>query len=167
MTTDNQSPRGGLRQCQRRAQVFEDVRPYPVSTDYAAADLVTTRAGSTWGNPVEVRGRDEVGLLVTFTKVAGQTGLVIAFQDGCSDGKDDEVWYDRYATENAIGGDNPAIPTTPRDLTLDVSGFADGEHRILVAVRVRALYMRFKPYGAGTVTASRCTISVVRLLQQS
>jgi hypothetical protein len=160
---ENQSPRGGLRQCQRRSGIFEDVVPFPCSEDYESADLVTTRAGATWGAPVDVRGRDEVTLLVSVTVVAGMTGLVIAFQDGYSDGEADAVWYDRHAAWNQEQGDNVAIPATPRDLTLDVSGFAAGTHLLSVALKVRGHYMRFKPYGAGTVTASRCTLKGLRL----
>lgn len=163
MPVDDQSPRGGLRQNQRRSGVFEDVTPYPLSADYAAADLAATRAAATWGNPIDVRGRDEVTLLIEVTVVGGMTGLVIAFQDGSSDSEGDAAWYDRHAGWNQEQGDNVVIPTTPRDLTLDVSGFAAGVHRIAVALKTRTPFMRFKPYGAGTVAASRCTIRGVRI----
>lgn len=162
---ENQSPRGGLRQNQRRSGVFEDVTPYTLSDDYADADLVTSRASAEWGNPVDVRGRDEVTVLVTVTVVAGMTGLVIAFQDGSSDSKDEAEWYDRHAGFEQEQGDSKVIPTTNRDLTLDVSGFAAGTHRLSVALKVRAPFMRFKPYGAGTVTASRCTLKGIRYLR--
>ncbi len=160
---ENQSPRGGLRQGPRRASVFEDVVPFPASTDYEGADLEATRAAAAWGAPVDVRGRDEVTLLVDITKVAGQTGLVIAFQDGFSDTKKDEHWYDRHGDLGNMNGDDPVVPTTPRDLTLDVSGFADGNHRVSVSVAVRTHFMRFKPYGAGTVAATRCTLKALRI----
>lgn len=162
---EDQSPRGGLRQNQRRASIFEDVVPYSLSTDYEAADLVTSRSSAEWGEPVDVRGRDEVSVLATFTKVNGQTGLVIAFQDGSSDSKDDAEWYDRHVGFEQEQGDSTTIPTAPRDLVLDVSGFSNGVHRILVALKVRAPFMRFKPYGAGTVTASRCTLKGIRYLR--
>lgn len=165
MPVEDQSPRGGLRQNQRRAGVFEDVNPYPLSEDYSEADLEATRDAAVWGAPVDVRGRDEVTLLVTFTVVAGQTGLVIAFQDGYSDGKDDAVWFDRHAGFEQEQGDDAVIPTTPRDLTLDVSGFAAGTYRISVALKVRSAYMRFKPYGDGTVADSRCTLMGLRYLR--
>lgn len=162
---ENQSPRGGLRQNQRRASVFEDVTPYPLSEDYEGADLEATRAAATWGSPIDVRGRDEVTILVAFTVVAGMTGLVIAFQDGTSDSEDAAEWYDRHVGFEQEQGDSKVIPTTPRDLTLDVSGFAAGDYRIAVALKVRSHFMRFKPYGAGTVTASRCTLKGIRCLR--
>lgn len=160
--TSNDSPRGGLRVWSRRASNFEDVRPLVVSDDYAAADLVTTRAGATWGRPVDVRGRDTIRVYVTFTKVAGQTSLVIALQSSPYDAKSGPEWFDRYGSFAHKYGDAVALPTTPRDLTLDVSGFANGEHRISFDLDPMENHMRFKPYGVGTVTGSRCKIEVVR-----
>ncbi len=162
---EDQSPRGGLRQVQRRSQVFEDVTPFTLSDDYEGANLVTSRASATWGPPIDVRGRDEVTVLVTFTKVAGMTGLVIAFQDGSSDSKQDPEWYDRHATFDAEQGGNVVVPTTPVDLTLDVSGFSAAVHRIAVSLQVRAPFMRFKPYAAGTVAGTRCTLKGIRNLR--
>lgn len=164
---ENQSPRGGLRQIQRREAVFEDVRPYPVSVDYEDADLVTTRAGATWGPPVDVRGRDAILLVLDITVVAGQTGLTIAYQYGLSDTRADEDWYDLHGQGNNEAGTATVIPTAPLDLTLDVSGFSAGVHRIAVSLLVRSSWMRFKPFAAGTVTGSRCRIRAVRSLRFS
>jgi len=167
MSVDDQSPRGGLRQNQRRAGVFEDARPYLLSGDYTAADLEAARADAEWGSPIDVRGRDEISVLATFAVVAGQTALTIAFQDGSSDSKDDAEWYDRHVGFEQEQGNSATIPTTPRDLVLDVSGFTAATHRILVALKVRAPYMRFKPFVTGTVEDTRCTLQGIRYLRSS
>ena len=146
----------------RRSLVHEDKLLLAVSADYSAADLVTTRAGATWGNPVDVRGWDEINLFIDLVVVASQTGVVIALQHGAGKSKADTNWYDRFGSFGLLHGDDVAIPTTPRDLTLDVSGFAAGAHRLVVPIRTVGNWMRFKPYGAGTVAASRATISALR-----
>lgn len=167
MTVENQSPRGGLRQGQRRAAAFEDVSPVVLSDTYEAGaggtDLVTSRASAAWGSPIDVRGRDEVTILVDLVKVGSMTGLTIAFQDGYADGADDGTWYDRFGSEANAESTTVAVATTVRDLTLDVSGFANGSHKLAVTLKTRAPYMRFKPYGTGTVTNARCTLKGLRV----
>ena len=159
--TQNRSPKG-LRQVSRASQVYEDVEAYTASADYAAADLEATRAAAIWGSPVDVRGRTEVQLFVEFTKVAGQTDLHVAMQGGFSDTTVATHWYDRHADFAQLWGDGTTVPTTPNDLDLDVSGFANGTHRIVLMVRSIGNFMRFKPWGEGTLTAAYSTIGVMR-----
>lgn len=164
-TTDgNKSPQG-KRQVAIRQGVHLDLEPFVASADYSAADLVATRALATWGPAVDVRGRDNVELLLDLTVVAGQTTLTIAIQ--ASPYKGDADWYDRHTGFDILHGDSVAVAATPRDLTLDVSGLAAGDHRVLVAIRALAHYMRFTPFSAGTVVGSRCTIKTLRVTEGS
>ncbi len=167
----NVSPRG-LRQTAQRAQVHLDVVAAVCHDDHAAdntsaVDVPATRALAAWGLPVDVRGRDHIEVMLTFTKVAGQTSLTVAIQSSVDDSRDNATWFDRHTTHEVMHGDLSAIPTTPGDPTLDVSGFADGVHRIVFEVRTLLNFMRFKPYGGGTLAASRCKIEAVRVMEAS
>ncbi len=162
--SEDQSPRGGMRQVQRRNSVFEDVRPYPVADAYSSADLEADRADVTWGNPVDVRGRDVITLFIDFTKVTGQTDLYLGVQLSWSDSKDDEVWYDRHVSANVEDGEDPDVPVLPTDPHLDITGFDDGPNRVAIALKVRSSFMRFAPYGGGTVVGSRDTVRAQRIL---
>lgn len=171
-TTDgNQSPIG-KRQVAVRQGTHLDTLPFPASDTYAATsdtptDLVATRAAAAWDRPVDVRGRDSVQLLLTFTKVAGQTSLIVAIQSSPYVSLETAEWFDRHSDFAILYGDSVALPTSPRDLTLDVSGFSDGEHRIITEIETLGHWMRFKPYGGGTLTASRCKIEALRVTNGS
>lgn len=168
MATDpNQSPTGGLRQNVRRAQIFEDTNPIVLSDDYAAANLAATRGAATWGDPIDMRGRDEITIFMDITKVSGQLTVVCAFQYGLSDSKSDVEWYDSYAGFTQEQGDSITIPTTVRDLSLNVGAFANSTHKLAISLKVRSPWMRFKPFGSGTVTGSRCTLRGIRHVRSS
>lgn len=162
----------GLRQASFRAGVFLDVAPVVAHDTHAASadtptDVPGSRAASNWGDPIDVRGRDTVEVMLTFTKVSGQTGLTVAMQSSWGDAGNGVDWFDRYTTLDLLHGNSVTIPTAPREPALDVSGFADGEHRIVIEVRTLGLHMRFKPYGAGTLTGSRCKIECIRVMESS